>query len=76
MVLSYIEASIKLENPYVVVNNKKDDCEVNNTTMEFTLEDIKKPGNYTALLFDGGNQIGKTLEFTIESKVSSENSLF
>lgn len=71
-----LEASIKLETPYVVINNKKYDCEINNTTMEFTLEDIKKPGNYTALLFDGGNQIGKTLEFTIESKVSSENSLF
>ena len=40
------------------------------------LNDIKKPGSYKAILYDGGNQIGNEVEFTIESKVSSDNKLF
>lgn len=71
-----LETSTKLDNPFIVVNNKKYDFDKNDTTIEFTLDDIKKPGIYQAVLYDGGNQIGKEIEFTIESRVSSENSLF
>ncbi len=72
-----IETSIKLQNPYVIINGKKYNAENNNEKLaEFILDDIKKPGDYIAKLYDGGNQIGDELNFIIESKVSSENTLF
>ena len=71
-----LEASVKLNNPYVVINNNRYDAINNCEIIEFMLNDIKKPGSYKAILYDGGNQIGNEVEFTIESKVSSDNKLF